>query len=84
MPEADGRAARPWSLRNELEGSQVIGREEPIPIAELPGSERFRGEQGAHYTLAQEANRQIGPEWRGSSLRVLNSGAGKDYMQASS
>jgi hypothetical protein len=84
MPEADGRAARPWTLRSELEGSQVIRKGEPIPIAELPGSESFAGEQGALNTLAQEANRQIGPEWKGSSLRLLNSSAGKEYMQASS
>ena len=84
IPEADGRAARPWTLRNELEGSQAIRKGEPIPIAELPGSENFAGEQGAHNTLAQEANRQIGPEWRGPSLRLLNSGAGKEYMQTSS
>lgn len=84
MPEADGRAARPWTLRNELEGSQVIRKGEPIPIAELPGSESFAGEQGAVNTLAQEANRQIGREWKGSSLKLLNSGAGKEYIKPSS
>jgi hypothetical protein len=82
--EADGRPASPWALRNELEGTQVIRKEEPAPIAELPGSESFQGEQGAPNTLAHEAERQIGPGWKGSSLKVLNSGAGKEYLQASS
>lgn len=77
LAEADWRAARPWTLRSELEGSPVTRRTaEASAIAELPGSENYAGEQGAHNTLAQEANRQIGPAWRGgSSLRVLNSGA---------
>ncbi|OCT51608.1 hypothetical protein CLCR_08629 [Cladophialophora carrionii] len=84
VSEADGRPAYPWALRNELEGSQPIRKEEPAPIAELPGSESFTGEQGAPNTLAHEANRQIGPGWKGSSLKVLNSGAGKEYLQPSS
>ena len=83
ISEADGQAANPWALRNELEGSHVTRKGEPGPIAELPGSERFAGEQGAEHTLAQEANRQIGPGWKGPSLRLLNSGAGKEYMQPS-
>ncbi|EXJ58621.1 hypothetical protein A1O7_06048 [Cladophialophora yegresii CBS 114405] len=84
VPEADGRPAYPWALRNELEGSQPVRKPEPPPIAELPGSERFAGEQGAPNTLAHEANVQIGPGWQGNSLMALNSGAGKEYMQSSS
>ena len=64
--EADGRAARPWTLRSELEGSKVASnRAELRPLAELPGSENFAGELGAGNTLAQEARRQLGPAWRG-------------------
>jgi len=64
VAEADGRAARPWTLRSELEGSQVASnRAELRPIAELPGTENFAGEQGAGNTLAQEARRQLGPAW---------------------
>ncbi|EXJ68703.1 uncharacterized protein A1O5_08497 [Cladophialophora psammophila CBS 110553] len=94
MPEADGRTALPWALRSELEGtpalrselegSPVTKKADPGPIAELPGSENFAGAQGAANTLVQEANRQLGPGWKGPSLRVLNSGVGKEYMQASS
>ncbi|KIW94239.1 uncharacterized protein Z519_05555 [Cladophialophora bantiana CBS 173.52] len=94
MPEADGRAALPWvlrselegspALRSELEGSPVTKKTESGPIAELPGSEDFARAQGAPNTLVQEANRQIGPGWKGPSLKVLNSSAGKVYMQASS
>jgi len=94
LPEADGRAALPWTLRSELEGSQVPRKEELVPIAELPGSQNFPGEHGtvapssaqeaSRHSLAQEANRQIGPGWKGPSLKLLNSGAGKEYMQASS
>ncbi|KAE9372665.1 hypothetical protein N431DRAFT_483415 [Stipitochalara longipes BDJ] len=62
--EADGRAAWPWTLRSELEGSQVASnRAELKPVAELPGTENFAGEQGAGTTLAQEARRQLGPAW---------------------
>ncbi|KAF2092508.1 hypothetical protein NA57DRAFT_62378 [Rhizodiscina lignyota] len=72
MAEADGRAARPWMLRSELEGSPVKRTEELSPIAELPGSENFAGEQGADRSLTQEAHRQLGPVWRGQSLKLLN------------
>lgn len=82
MPEADGRAVRPWT--HELEGSQVIRNGEPVPVAELPGSQSFADEQKALNTLAQEANRQLGPEWKGPSLKLLNNGARREYMQASS
>jgi hypothetical protein len=59
--EADGQAAEPWTLRSELEGSKVAeDRAELRPIAELPGTENFAGEQGAGSTLAQEARRQLG------------------------
>jgi len=64
VAEADGRAAGPWTLRSELEGSQVTSdRAELRPIVELPGTENFAGEQGAGSTLAQEARRQLGPTW---------------------
>jgi len=45
ITEADGRAASPWTLRSELEGSQVMrkGGPVPVPVAELPGSENFAG-----------------------------------------
>ena len=72
VPEADVRPAPAWPLRSELEGTPVTRNGELLPIAELPGSENFAGEQGGVNTLAQEANRQIGPAWRGSSLRALN------------
>ncbi|KAI9663662.1 MAG: hypothetical protein M1821_007152 [Bathelium mastoideum] len=72
VPEADVRPAQASLLRSELEGSPVTRDGGLPPIAELPGSENFAGEQGGVNTLAQEANRQIGPAWRGSSLRVLN------------
>lgn len=84
MAEADGRAAYPWTLRSELEGTQVERKEDPFPIAELPGSQNFARQPGEPESLAQEANRQIGPGWNGPSLRMLNSGAGKEYMQSSS
>ncbi len=78
MSEADGRAAWPWTLRSELEGSRPTRKGEPFPIAELPGSENFPGEHGpGDTTLVGEANRQIGPGWqKGSSLKLLNSSAG--------
>ncbi|KAF2238207.1 hypothetical protein EV356DRAFT_518771 [Viridothelium virens] len=80
VPEADVRPAAAWPLRSELEGSPVTRKEEMPPIAELPGSENFAGEQGRTNTLAQEANRQIGPAWRGSSLRVLNNNQPQDEL----
>ena len=59
--ETDGRVAQPWTLRSELEGSPVAeDRKELRPVAELPGTENFAGEQGAGTTLAQEARRQLG------------------------
>lgn len=86
MPEADGRAAWPWTLRSELEGSNPASNGQPYPIAELPGSGNFPGENGAgDSTLVGEANRQIGPGWqKGSSLKLLNTSAGKEYLQSSS
>ncbi|KAK5194555.1 hypothetical protein LTR99_003056 [Exophiala xenobiotica] len=86
MPEADGRAAWPWTLRSELEGSNPARNGQPYPIAELPGSGNFPGENGAgDSTLVGEANRQIGPGWqKGSSLKLLNTSAGKEYLQSSS
>ncbi|KIV78822.1 hypothetical protein PV11_06432 [Exophiala sideris] len=81
MQEADGQAALPWTLRSELEGSRVPKTGEPVPIAELPGSENYAGQQGGRDSLAVEANRQLGPGWNGPSFKLLNSGAGKDYLQ---
>ena len=78
--EADVRPAQPWPLRSELEGSPVTKNGELLPITELPGSERFPGEQGGVNTLTQEADRQIGPAWRGSSLRVLNNNPANDEL----
>jgi len=83
VPEADGRAAEPWNLRSELEGSRVPGNGQSGPAAELPGSQNFAGEQGAATTLGSEANRQIGPGWQGQSLKVLNGGVPKKDVQAS-
>ena len=81
MQEADGTAALPWNVRNELEGSRVTRHEDPGTIAELPGSERFAGEQGAPNTLSHEATRQLGTSWQGPSLRVLNTGTGREHLQ---
>ncbi|KAI1630147.1 hypothetical protein EDD37DRAFT_690693 [Exophiala viscosa] len=81
MQEADGRAAMPWTLRSELEGSQPARKGESVPIAELPGSENYAGQQGGRDSLAVEANRQLGPGWNGPSFKLLNSGGGKEYLQ---
>ena len=73
ISEADGRAAYPWALRNELEGTQPVARkQQSAPVAELPGSENFAGEQGGVNTLAQEANRQLGPGWNTPPSRMSN------------
>ncbi|KAL9116009.1 MAG: hypothetical protein Q9227_000377 [Pyrenula ochraceoflavens] len=79
MAEADAHAAEPWTVRSELRGSwvpregmaeaeaaAVHGR--TTPLAELPGSENYAGEQGAQRTLRQEANLQLGPGWRDQTI----------------
>lgn len=77
LTETDGRAAKPWTLRSELEGSKVAEQAQRGaadgthlgPVAELPGSEHFAGERRPGSTMAQtlaeEAHRQLGPAWRG-------------------
>ncbi len=73
IQEADGRAAAPGTLRSELEGSRVPRKGETGPVAELPGSENFAGEQGATNTLTQDVPPQLRPGWRPEPLRPLNS-----------
>ena len=82
MPEADGQAALPWNVRSELEGTHVTRKAVPVPIAELPGDPSHPSERGAGNNLADEANRQIGSGWRGSSLKQLSGGAGNAYTQS--